>query len=465
LKVTFVGGGAIRLFSTLRAAMGDRRIFPGGGEICLYDLAVTRAETLGRLLMKTPEYRSGEFRITWPRSLEEALEGATMVGVVLAPGSRRTAGLSDAVCYDHDYFYSDNVSPAGAMFAVKGGRVLMNIARTMEKVCPDAWLADFANPVAVFSGMINNHTRIKALGVCGGFTNHLWDIARILGEDRMLDEVEVEVAGINHLSFITRGTVAGRDLFEFIDEAVDSGWKMPPKLGPWSESTWRNITDGVSALLRFYRELDAFIFSTEGDGMDHLRYDVAIGRMKSHGRPPAGAELERAIARFQASRAEEDRTFAAYLNRDLDAGFWENVASNDGRLACASDDIFLRILRGIAGPEPVSIVTSRPNEGAVAGFDDRTVIEYSQTMAAGVLSARGELSVPPAVRGLVTALAAHQTLLGDAIATEDPKLLAQALLCYPWQPYTRRARSLYRELIAVNATEIPEALQKAVEFL
>ena len=38
----------------------------------------------------------------------------------------------------------------------------------MEKCCPKAWFVDFANPVAVYSGMLNNHTQIRALGICGG---------------------------------------------------------------------------------------------------------------------------------------------------------------------------------------------------------------------------------------------------------------------------------------------------------
>jgi len=183
-----------------------------------------------------------------------------MVGVVLSPGSRETAGLSDAISYDYGFFHSDNVSPAGAMFGVKGGAVLMNVARTMERVCPDAWLADFANPVAVFSGMVNNHTRIKALGVCAGFTNHLWDVARILGEDKMLEGVEVEVAGINHLSFILRGTVGGVDIFKLIDEALDRGWTMPKPALHWSAAAFENFTRSVTSLIGFYRDLGVHLF-------------------------------------------------------------------------------------------------------------------------------------------------------------------------------------------------------------
>jgi alpha-galactosidase/6-phospho-beta-glucosidase family protein len=199
--------------------------------------------------------------------------------------------------------------------------------------------------------------------------------------------------------------------------------------------------------------------------MDHLRYDQALVAMKNRPRPPDGDALERHIASDRAHRAAIDRQLASYLDRDLDDEFWRTIQEVDVNLECAADDIFLRILRGIAGPDPVALVTSYPNYGAIAGIDHRTVVEYSQTMANGRITPAANLSLPPVVGGMVTSLALHQTMLADAIATRDPRLLAHALLIYPWMPYTKKARAFYRELICVNAPDIPEPLRRTVEFL
>jgi alpha-galactosidase/6-phospho-beta-glucosidase family protein len=56
-------------------------------------------------------------------------------------------------------------------------------------------------------------------------------------------------------------------------------------------------------------------------------------------------------------------------------------------------------------------------------------------------------------------------MLGDACATGDPKLLAQALLAYPVRPYSAEARAVYRELIEINRKEIPESLRRADDYL
>ena len=213
MKITMIGGGAHRVLGILRGAMAIPGVLDGG-EIALYDLNTVRSEAMGRMLLKTPEQAQCGCRITWGETLEQALEGADVVGSILPAMAPRSYALSKGVCVRHGYISSDNVSPTGALCGVKIAPVIMNIARTMERVCPNAWMINFVNPTAVLSGMVNNHTTIRALGVCQGFTNHLWDIPRLFGRDEEVTSLAVESAGVNHLSYVLKGKWKGEDLFE-----------------------------------------------------------------------------------------------------------------------------------------------------------------------------------------------------------------------------------------------------------
>ena len=71
----------------------------------------------------------------------------------------------------------------------------------------------------------------------------------------------------------------------------------------------------------------------------------------------------------------------------------------------------------------------------------------------------------PSSRGLLSALATHQTLLGDAIATEDPRLLYQALFAYPVKQNTDDARAVCKELLEINKDEISPNFQTVKEYL
>ena len=138
---------------------------------------------------------------------------------------------------------------------------------------------------------------------------------------------------------------------------------------------------------------------------------------------------------------------------DATAGFDPGVAGSGLRGDRSSLDLAVRV-PGDAG-----------RDGAVEGFKVRTILEYSQVLDKRSLKPYGKLAVPDAYHGLMTSLATHQTLLGDAIATEDPKTLFQALYAYPIKQNTRDSRALFRDLLDINKAEISPKFQETKRFL
>lgn len=464
MKAVFIGGGAHRVVGILRGALAGSDVL-AGGEVHLHDLDASRAELVARTVMQTPECAGRDCRITWGGSLPKALEGADAVSVILMAGSRLSFELSTLACFRHGFLPSDNVSPSGAFLAVKGGRTLLGIAREMERRCPGAWLFDFANPIAVFSAMLNHHTRIRSLGVCAGYLNHFWDLPRLMGRDEFDPAFDVEVAGINHCSFILRGTYRGEDLFAVMDRTLTEDWKPVRLKRHWDPVTRRNIGIGLRKMWEFYRNLGVLVFSTEFDGMWHLFYDEALAERQAAGAAATPAQVRAGCRGGDAARRRGDDALRRLIAEPHTARFWAREAHGHYGLIRQDHDIIARLLQGVGGRRPVTVVASRPAEGAVAGLKPRTVVEHSLVMQRGELKPRGTYTIPDSVHGLMSALATHQTLLGDAIATEDPRLLAQALLAYPVRPNSRAQKTLYRDLLRINADEIPPDLRRATEWL
>jgi 6-phospho-beta-glucosidase len=466
VKAVFVGAGSLRVLGIVRGAFAERGIFEGG-EICLHDVDADRAQAMHAMIAKSPEYSRVSCKLTCENNLAKALDGADMVGVILMAGSQKTFQMGADACLGRGFIPSDNVSPNGAFLAIKGAPILMNIAKKMARYCPNAWLVDFANPIAVLSGMINNHTKIKSLGICAGYTNHQWDLSRIFGKDEQGTEFDVETAGINHLSFIVKGTASGRNLFDALDEHLSKGWRMPRMQSHWSPAFKKSIPRGIRTLLKFYRERRILIFSTEGDGMMHLGYDAALADCLKDFKPLSPRQLNGKLRAAAKARQNMDKNFRSFLRRELDRNFWENAWRKPGMdWALRQDrDIFVDVLRGLSGVKKMKVVTSRPNRGAVEGFSDRTVLEYSQIIERGSVRSAGKYKVPENVRQITTDLATHQTKLADALAENDPRLLADALLSYPVRPFSREARMLYKDLAAINRDEIPRPLRRVVNYL
>ncbi len=466
MKVAFIGGGSHRLLCILRGAMGAPEIF-NGGEIRLYDLNPDSAKTVAAMLRKTPEYAKISCTISVPETLNQAIDGVDVVCAIFMAGSQESHAKSIMACLDHGFTGSDNISPSGSILGVKTGGIILDLARKMEQLCPKAILLNFCNPTAVLSGLVNNHTRIRTLGVCEGVNNHRWDLNRVLGNDGLSLDFDIDAAGINHLCFVMRGTYKDKDIFQTINRAIAGNWKSPRIKGDPGRKKF--MVNALKRSVRIYQELGVMLYSGENDGTAHLCYDE-IYRESKQREIDAGAKTNAQRLRFHSrftprKRREMHQSFIKWLDKELDDKFWENYPEKDSRFGRDDHSVFLQALRGFAKIEKVKMTSSRPNSGAICGIGDRNVTEYSHLIYGDKIVPAGKYRIPDVVHGVINSLAVHQTMLGDAIAENNPQLLARAFLAYPVQQYSPRARKLYKRLGKINQAEIPKELHNFTKYL
>lgn len=459
MKIVFVGGGAHRYLGVARSVLGHPNLLPKG-ELVLYDLQRERAEIMQKVLCQSPEARTSAWQVSVSDKLEEALNGADVVTTVFRIGDVKRYEMGRVLAGRYGFYGSDQLSPTGALLALRNGKVVMEITRMMERLCPEAWLLQFANPVASISAAVNNHTRIRCLGVCGGFTNHLWDLNRVLGIDSRDERFEIHCAGVNHLSWIGRDARCdGESLYVQIEAALsEQKWRMPPLLDCWGDRGSENIRHSLKRFIEVYHRYGWLVFSTEGDGLAHVL-------MEEYYRPTArewGAKSESMIdaeIKLVCERRQEAAIrFHKYATEGASPELWDN------ELCRADWNIMSRCICSLSGLQDKMLATSTPNRGAVPGFPDRVVLEYSHRLGPNGVQPASGLAVPDVFYGLTADLAMHQTLTGDAIATEDPRLLYEALICYPVDRDCINAHRFYRELIKWHQDEISAPFQKAIDY-
>ncbi len=236
MKVTFLGGGSLRLLPILRGIMGEIPEVFRGGEIRLLDRRQERAEAVARLIEACPEYQNVSCKITCPEEIDAALEGIDVLYLTMAARREPSETLAAFAAQEHGYYSSDQLSVNGAFLSLRLGNTILDIARKMEKLCPQALMLIFPNPVSVYSCMVNTYTKIKALGICGGFNNHRWDLSRLCGRNEFDPDWNVVAAGVNHLSFILRGEYKGEDLY------------ASPRLRQWRKSAGNCPENTLQAL-------------------------------------------------------------------------------------------------------------------------------------------------------------------------------------------------------------------------
>lgn len=121
--------------------------------------------------------------------------------------------------YGFRQVYGENGGVGGMFHYLRNVGPMMNIARTMEELCPNALLINYSNPEAKLVETILKLTKIKAVGLCHGFNNHApGQVASILERDP--SELNVIGYGLNHFGFVNRieDKATGEDLYPLFKE-------------------------------------------------------------------------------------------------------------------------------------------------------------------------------------------------------------------------------------------------------
>jgi alpha-galactosidase/6-phospho-beta-glucosidase family protein len=181
--------------------------------------------------------------------------------------------------------------------------------------------------------------------------------------------------------------------------------------------------------------------------------------------PKTPAMIDEAFKKASIARQQHDAQFKTFLDQDLDQAFWDMDLIKNPDFAANPNDVTVIILKALSGVSREWLAASFPNRGAVKGFKDRTVLEYSMFLDKDGITPEPDLEVPDCFHGLVSSLATHQTLLGDAIASKDPRILSQALFAYPIHQNTSESKALCMDLLKIHEKEIAPEFQGAKDYL
>jgi alpha-galactosidase/6-phospho-beta-glucosidase family protein len=460
MNIVFIGGGSLRILPIVRALFQTPEVFDGGS-IRLVDLKLERAEAVGRLICRCPEYQNVNCKVSWTSDADRALEGADLFYLTTAIEREPSDTFAAQAAGEYGYLHSDQLSINGSFLAARAGNMVMNFARKMERYCPEAMMLIFANPVAVFSAAVTNYTKIKALGICAGFGNCRWDLPRICGRDRYESEWNIVAAGVNHLSFILRGEYQGKDWNALLQEQLDDAWEPMPIT---SSASAAQIQEGLRKLVAVYRRFGSMIFSSEFDGMGHILWPWALEkqqrglRLRMQDFNPATVVAEN-LQKIERKFLEFSKAASSQQEPD-----WRTPINANPLFGIDFSEISVPIIRAVAGLETMRITASHPNLGAVRGFSDQAALEYTMDLHGKNIVPVENQYIPSPFQGLIASLSEHQTLMADAIARQDGRLFADALEAYPMNKFSVASTPFFRRMFEIFS-DLPPALCDGVNHL
>jgi 6-phospho-beta-glucosidase len=455
MKIGYIGGGSFRVLAEVRVLLAQTDL-KGDWEIALYDLDPERVQAMAELIRKSPEARQTGARVVIASSLDQAVEGADFVEVTACPWSGTFYGRCSEVSHRHGLVTSDNVSVTGAFLALHSAGLALKVARRMEALAPRGTLICFTNPIALLAGAVNRGTRIRAVGICGGQANYVHNVAYIMGWPDYDWDLTAEAAGINHISWLMGLKLRGRDFMPDFTRQLEAGidYDRLKHIGNYQE-----LCVQFPRMVYAWKTFGVIHYSIEPEGLPILSfYDEELARQCPKNPPPPPPPVaKRTPGRTRPQHVEE---FLRLASTDIPAELWQSGGPGWLQAAPFRSATGARIIKGLSTRTPEELVTSYLNQGAVAGFPDDAMMEYTTRYVDGRIEKKATYRLPPVVNGLTHMLVEHQTLVMEAIVHEDPDLFRRAIYAYPLCRSRQSTEGLIKEIVAANREELPAFMLK-----
>ena len=120
--------------------------------------------------------------------------------------------------YGVDQCIGDTLGPGGIFRALRSIPVMMDLAKDMEELCPNAYILQYVNPMAMVCWALGT-TKIKFVGLCHGVQTTLDLISGYVGVPK--EEIDFLCAGINHMGWFLDIKHKGKDLYPLLRERFE----------------------------------------------------------------------------------------------------------------------------------------------------------------------------------------------------------------------------------------------------
>jgi len=121
--------------------------------------------------------------------------------------------------YGVDQCIGDTMGPGGIFRALRTIPVVLDIAHDMEKLCPDALLLNYTNPMAMVCWALGEVSNIHFVGLCHGVQTTLDLISHYVGVDK--EDIDYLCAGINHMDWFLKLEKNGKDLYPILRKNIE----------------------------------------------------------------------------------------------------------------------------------------------------------------------------------------------------------------------------------------------------
>ena len=420
IRVCIIGGGsrlwAIQFLKDL--TLQDKL----GAHVVLYDIDKNAAENNEEVANEIFRIngKADVLSVSVASTLDEGLRGADFVIIAIEPGLTEIRKFDLELPEEYGILQSvgDTTGPGGLMRARRAIPLFIDFARAIEKNCPDAWVINYTNPMTLCtSALYKGYPGIKALGCCHEVFHTESYIAAFIAEKRGIEtpdrrEIDIDVSGLNHFTFVTKARYKGEDVMPLLKEYVKNNDVFADRTesakGRVKEGKWFDSDHLVA--LRFLRDFDTL--GAAGDR--HLVEFV-----------PFFLTSDEDVWRYGFVRTPYSYRAAEDIRKK------NKVYTPDELIAKPSDEEGVDIILSLAGERTLKTNINIPNIGQVGYLKKGHIVESNGYISANSIVPIVSTAPSLSIQAMVQRIEAEQSIALEAILENDMDKLFEAFILDP----------------------------------
>lgn len=429
IKIATIGGGSSYTPELMEGFIKRYEELPIR-EIWLVDIEAGKEKLaiVGAMAQRMWDASPYDVKIHMTLDREEALKDADFVTTQFRVGLLNARIKDERIPAYYGMIGQETNGPGGMFKAFRTVPIILEIVEDMKRLCPNAWLINFANPSGMVTEAVVRYGKWdRVIGLCNVPVMATMIEPALIGKEP--DELIYKFAGLNHFHWHKVTDSHGNDVtMDIIDKMYQEDNGLP-----------KNIFD-----VPFYREqLEQMRMIPCG----YHRYYYRQEEMLKH----ALEEYQTVGTRAQQVKQIEAELFELYKDPELD----HKPEQLQQRGGAYYSDAACETIASIYANKNTQIVVSTKNEGAVPDLPADCVVEV--TAYVGGQGARnvafGEL--PTAEKGWLQVMKAMELLTIEAAVTGDYNTALQAFTINPLVPSGETAKRVMDELFIAHKAYLP----------
>ena len=428
-KMVIVGAGSIFFTRAVAVGMCQDPQFRGA-TLSLVDTNPEMLDVMARLCQRIIRETGADLKLEATADRKVAFRNADFVVLsfsVRGVDLRETDTVIPAR-YGVRQCSGDSIGPGGLFRALRTIPTILEMARDMEAICPQAWVFNYVNPTTLMGAALSRYTRLKTIAICDGI---VLPEAKLAMLDRVgiprerADEVVMKLGGVNHFSWVT----------EFRDGAKDLRPDLLRSLKTKPEAHGSKAVEQILEIFGWYSPIG-------GHMVEFLPY------FQGHGLKPQESYVNHIFE--IAERRKWMRLFNEEIRRQ--ATGQEPI---DKLIAETKPDLVIHLAHSALNNAGATHFVNFPNRGHISNLPEGATIELPARIYADRYEGENFGEMPPVLRSWLLRIIDTQELTLEAAVTGNRKTLRQALVADPLTVSIEDADHIIDELFKAEQDDLP----------